>query len=68
MPYSKDNPPEAIKKLPAHARDIFLEAFNNAWKQYADREDREALCFKIGWSAVKKVYKKNADDKWVKKS
>lgn len=67
MPYSLKNPPTAIKKLPKHAKEIFLKAFNNAWEQYADRDDREALAFKVGWSAVKKEYRKAADDKWVKK-
>lgn len=63
MPYSLKNPPTAIKKLPKHAQEIFIEAFNNAWDQYDGDEER---CFKVAWAAVKKKYEKDGE-KWVKK-
>lgn len=42
MPYkTKSDLPESVKHvLPSHARDIYKEAFNSAWDQYKDKEDR----------------------------
>jgi cation transport regulator len=75
MPYkSTSDLPESVRdNLPAHAQDIFKEAFNSAWDEYADpdkrrgHESREEVAFKVAWSAVKKEYAKGADDKWHKK-
>lgn len=68
MPYkSITDLPEAVRQhLPKHAQEIYLEVFNNAWDQYAERKDRETVAHKVAWSAVKKHYKKQGD-KWVKK-
>jgi len=68
MPYkSITDLPEAVRQhLPKHAQEIYLEVFNNAWGQYAERKDRETVAHKVAWSAVKKHYKKQGD-KWVKK-
>ncbi|SFC72777.1 ChaB family protein [Peribacillus sp. B-H-3] len=65
MPYNSLNElPEAVKdNLPHHAQEIFKEAFNSASKEYKEEE----TAFKVAWSAVKHEYKKNSDDKWVKK-
>lgn len=65
-PYNTiDELPESVKKtLPVGAQLIFLRAFNSALK--AGHSEEEA--FKIAWSAVKKVYVKDQDNKWVKKS
>lgn len=42
MPYkTKSDLPESVKHvLPSHAQDIYKEAFNSAWDQYKDKEDR----------------------------
>ncbi|MGR9100180.1 MAG: ChaB family protein [Gammaproteobacteria bacterium] len=68
MPYrSIDDLPDAVRRhLPVHAREIYLEAFNHAWEQYAERQDREAVAHKVAWSAVKKKYRKQ-EEYWVEK-
>lgn len=73
MPYKKDIPENLKDILPSHAQDIFKEAFNNAWDQYKDPEDRrgdqsrEEVANKVAWSAVKEKYEKGDDGKWHKK-
>lgn len=69
MPYqSNDDLPEDVQDaLPEHAQEIYREAYNSAYDQYSDEDDREATAHRIAWSAVKEVYKKNDDGKWVKK-
>ena len=64
MPYSniKDLPDRVRNNLPKHAQEIYMEAFNNAFKQYND----EVITHKVAWSAVKRKYEK-IGDKWVKK-
>ena len=74
MPYSKRSSlPESVKdNLPKHAQDIYKEAYNDAWKEYKDPDDRrggadrEEVAHKVAWSAVKKKYEKKGD-KWVRK-
>lgn len=68
MPYNRisDLPDNVRKPLPRHAQEIFLEAFNHAWEEYADRNDREATAHKVAWSAVKQQYRKDGG-RWVKK-
>lgn len=76
MPYSSTSElPESVKSvLPDHAQDIYKEAFNSAYDEYKDSderrgdESREETAHKVAWSAVKKSYEKGADDKWHKKS
>lgn len=61
MPYSyPSNVPDAIKKLPAHAQEIFVSAYNSAYKQY---DGDEAKANATAWAAVKKKYEK-VNDKW----
>jgi len=75
MPYDtrKDLPESVQNVLPAHGQDIYKEAYNSAWDQYKDPEDRdgddsrEEVAHQVAWSAVKNVYEKNADGDWVKK-
>lgn len=75
MPYrSKQALPDSVRHvLPAHAQEIYKEAFNSAWEQYkhqADRRDdasREETAHKVAWAAVKNDYQKGDDDKWHKK-
>ena len=56
--------------LPPHAEEIFMKAFNSAYDEYKDSDDRrgndsrEEVAFKVAWSAVKKTYEKGDDDKW----
>lgn len=72
MPYksTSDLPDSVRDNLPEHAQDIFKEAFNSAWDEYADpdkrhgNESREEVSFKVAWSAVKNEYEKGDDDKW----
>jgi cation transport regulator len=68
MPYrsTHDLPPAVRERLPMHAQDIFLAAFNNAFDEYAGRADREAVAFRTAWSAVKRKYRKIGDE-WVEK-
>lgn len=76
MPYQKrDDLPDSVKdNLPAHAQDIYKEAFNSAWDQYKDPEDRkkggdrEEAAHRVAWSAVKQKYEKGDDDKWHPKN
>jgi cation transport regulator len=67
MPYitTSDLPP-AVRQLPAHAHEIFLSAFNNAWRSYAGRaaQEQEEIAFRVAWAAVKKHYRKRGDV-WV---
>ena len=60
MPYK--SPPAKIKKLPKHAQDIWVSAFNSAWKQYNGDEEK---CNKVAWNAVKQKYHK-VGEKWSK--
>lgn len=72
MPYSSisDLPENVTNVLPRHAQEIFKEAFNSAYDQYdqpeerRDNESRENTARKVAWSAVKKTYEKGGDDKW----
>lgn len=75
MPYKtrKDLPESVQNSLPKHGQEIYKEAYNSAWDTYADPKDRdgddsrEEVAHKVAWSAVKNVYEKNDDGKWVKK-
>lgn len=68
MPYADiaDLPASVRHHLPVHAQEIYLKAFNNAWREYADRDDREVVAHKVAWAAVKRVYRKEGDA-WVRK-
>ena len=72
MPYkNRSDLPDSVKDhLPAHAQDIYVEAFNHAWEQYKDPEERrgdasrEETAHKVAWAAVKRKYRKEGD-MWV---
>lgn len=74
MPYDRiDQLPDSVRdNLPKHAQEIYKEAYNSAWEQYADPEDRrgdasrEETAHRVAWSAVKESYHKNEDGNWVK--
>jgi cation transport regulator len=63
MPYaSNDALPDSVRlHLPAHAQDIFREAFNHAYEHHAGDE---GIAFRIAWAAVKRSYEK-VDGIWV---
>lgn len=64
MPYDKrsDLPDSVRDNLPAHAQEIYKEAFNSAWEQYDHEESR---AHRVAWGAVEKKYHKNESGKWV---
>jgi cation transport regulator len=72
MPYAstRDLPDPVRHVLPAHAQDIYKEAFNHAWDEYDDPgerrgdESREEVAHKVAWSAVKGKYEKGDDGRW----
>jgi cation transport regulator len=74
MPYDKisDLPDSVKNNLPKHAQEIYFEAYNNAFEQYAkaekrrDDSTREETAHKVAWAAVKKKYKKEGN-KWVRR-
>jgi cation transport regulator len=75
MPYesNEDLPEDVQDALPEHAQEIYREAFNSAWEQYEDPEDRrgdesrEATAHQVAWSAVKDEYKKDEETgEWKK--
>jgi cation transport regulator len=76
MPYSSlEELPDSVRdNLPNHAQEIYMKAFNNAWDEYADPEERrgdasrEETSHKVAWAAVKNVYKKDEESgEWKKK-
>lgn len=66
MPYDSIRElPDSVKdNLPKHAQEIYKAAFNNAWDQYGDADDREERAHRVAWSAVKNEYEKGDDGKW----
>ncbi len=72
MPYSKTSelPTSVRNVLPAHAQDIYKEAFNSAYEEYADSNkrkgntNREEVAHRVAWKAVKNKYHKGNDNKW----
>lgn len=64
-----------IDELPPHAQEIFEKAHSSALEQYKDpdkrrggkKESKEEVAHKVAWSAVKKKYKKDKVNEWVKK-
>jgi cation transport regulator len=75
MPYDRRSDlPESVRDhLPPHAQDIYKEAFNSAWKEYSDPDDRrgdasrEETAHKVAWAAVKQQYEKGDDGDWHRK-
>jgi cation transport regulator len=70
MPYRSNRElPDSVKdNLPSHAQDIYREAFNSAYDEYEDPEDRrgsasrEEVAHKVAWSAVKQKYEKDGEE------
>ena len=69
-PGNRDLPDTVRRVLPEHAQDIYRKAFNSAWEEYEDPDDRrggvsrEETAHKVAWAAVKKVYDKGEDGRW----
>jgi len=74
MPYNSnsDLPDSVTNVLPDHAQDIYREAFNSAYDEYKNPEDRrgdddrEEVAHKVAWAAVKKRYHKGEDGNWYR--
>jgi cation transport regulator len=74
MPYEslKELPESVRESLPKHAQEIYQAAFNSAWNQYQDEEDRrgddsrEEVAHKVAWAAVKQKYEKH-EHAWRRK-
>jgi cation transport regulator len=72
MPYKAiiDLPDSVRDHVPTHAQEIYKEAFNHAWNEYTDEderrgnESREEVAHKVAWAAVKKQFSKGADGNW----
>lgn len=72
MPYSRisELPASVRDNLPKGAQEIYKEAFNSAWDQYADPDDRrgdasrEEVAHRVAWAAVKEKYEKGEDGDW----
>lgn len=75
MPYDKVSElPDSVRdNVPKHAQEIYKEAFNSAWEQYDEPDERrgdasrEETAHKVAWSAVKREYEKNEKGRWVEK-
>lgn len=72
MPYARidDLPASVHDNVPKHAQEIYKEAFNSAWGEYKDPDDRrgdasrEETAHRVAWAAVKQKYEKGDDDRW----
>jgi cation transport regulator len=75
MPYASISElPDAVRDhVPEHAQEIYKEAFNSAWDEYADRDERrgdasrEETAHKVARTAVKQKYEKGDDGDWHRK-
>ena len=77
MPYNKlgELPKGVRDNLPEHAQEIYKEAFNSAWEQYKNPDERrddasrEEVSHRVAWNAVKgEYYKDPSSGNWAKKS
>lgn len=72
MPYASlsDLPASVRDNVPRHAQEIYKEAFNSAWDEYKDPDDRrgdasrEETAHRVAWAAVKQTYEKGEDERW----
>jgi cation transport regulator len=66
MPYrlNHDLPASVRNHLPAHAQDIYREAFNHAFASHGGDPRQEEIAHRTAWAAVKRSYVKSGDD-WV---
>jgi cation transport regulator len=68
MPYATnaDLPERVRHALPAHAQDIYREAFNHAFESYAHDPRREEITHRVARAAVKKRFAKRGTV-WMKR-
>ncbi len=67
MPYESLQalPPTIRRQLPLRAQEIFWEAFNSAWEQWADPLTRqgpaaiEEAVSRAAWAAVRRAYRQD---------
>jgi len=59
MPYTMENPPDWLKRLPRGAVRIGIDVYNRVLDDSGDKERAR----KAAWAAIKAKYKKD-DDKW----
>jgi cation transport regulator len=67
MPYKtlKDLPDGVRDNTPKHAQEIYMAAYNSAWEQYDEPEERrddasrEETAHRVAWAAVKQKYQKD---------
>ncbi len=68
-----DLPASVMDNVPKHAQEIYQAAYNSAWDEYKDADDRrgdasrEETAHRVAWAAVKQTYEKGDDGKWVRK-
>jgi cation transport regulator len=71
MPFkSNSDLPDRVKdNLPEHGQDIYRAAFNSAYDEYKDKEDRKGgrTAHAVAWAAVEHKYRKGKDGKWISK-
>lgn len=75
MPYERITKlPDSVRDhVPKHAQEIYKEAFNSAWDEYKDPDERrgdasrEENAHKVAWAAVKDQYEKGNDGDWHRK-
>ncbi len=68
MPYARNAElPENLRRLlPAHAQDIYREAFNHAYAAHEGDPRQEEAAHRIAWAAVKRSYVKTAQG-WLRR-
>ena len=72
MPYKNlsDLPDSVQDNLPKHAQEIYRAAYNSAWDEYKDPDERrddasrEEVSHRVAWSAVGQRYEKDDAGRW----
>lgn len=75
MPYKtlSDLPDSVTNNLPKHAQEVYRAAYNNAWDEYKDPDERrddasrEEVSHRVAWSAVGQTYEKDDSGRWQEK-
>lgn len=75
MPYKNlsDLPDSVQDNPPKHAQEIYRAAYNSAWDEYKDPDDRrddasrEEVSHRVAWSAVGQKYEKGESGRWREK-
>ena len=75
MPYKNlSDLPDSVKdNLPKHAQEIYRAAYNSAWDEYKDPDERrddasrEEVSHRVAWSAVEQKYEKDDSGRWREK-